>query len=259
MDYIYALCDPRDDRVRYIGKTDNPDRRYKAHLIEKSRTYRTNWIKSLAALGLKPKLKIIEIVSFQSTTEWEARERYWIAYYRNIYSDLTNGSDGGDCGPDCTGKHLIKSEIGRKNIIAALIKRNKSPEMREVSRKNGLSHKGKRVSPETIEKIRIANTGKKMHSEEFKRELAERNKIRKYNSEQMRQNARKLWDDPVKGPEMRRRISERNKTGRWSKGKKGDPQKARAASRKLWDDPIKAADARAKLIERNKHNKWHNK
>lgn len=215
MDYIYALCDPRDNRVRYVGKTDNPDRRYKAHLIEKSRTHRTNWIKSLIALGLKPTLKIIEIVSFQSPTEWEAREKYWIAYYRNIYSDLTNGSDGGDCGPDCTGKHLTKSEAGRRNIVAALVKRNKTDKMREIARKNGLSRKGKKPSPETIDKIRVANTGKKMHSDEFKRKLAERNKTRKYNPDEMHKNATKLWNDPIKGAEARAKLIERNKRNKW--------------------------------------------
>lgn len=213
MDYIYALCDPRDNRVRYIGKTNNLRRRYGQHLIEKTKTHRTRWIQSLIEIGLAPHLIVIEEI--EPGQDWEERERLWIAHYRGIGNDLTNGSDGGDCGPNCTGKHLIKSEIGRKNIIAALVKRNKSPKMREVSRKNGLSNKGKRPSPETIEKIRVANTGKKIHSDEFKRKLAERNKTRKYNHESMREKARSLWDDPIKAEKARSKLIERNKRNKW--------------------------------------------
>ena len=30
--YVYALCDPLTGDVRYIGKTENLERRYKEHL-----------------------------------------------------------------------------------------------------------------------------------------------------------------------------------------------------------------------------------
>ena len=29
--FIYALSDPRDDKIRYIGKANNPESRYKNH------------------------------------------------------------------------------------------------------------------------------------------------------------------------------------------------------------------------------------
>jgi len=256
MDFIYALCDPRDNRVRYIGKTNDLRARYNQHLREKANTHRTHWIEHIKKLGMNPILTVIEQIA--PDQNWEERERYWIAHYRNMYDDLTNGSDGGDCGPDCSGKHLTKSESGRRNIVAALVERNKSTKMREVSRKNGLSRKGKKHSNETKEKMRLASTGRKPSAKSIEK-LIERNKTRKYDSEKMRKNARKLWDDPIKGPEMRMRVSERSKAGHWSKGIRRDPQKSRNAARKLWDDPIKGAEARAKLIERNKKNKWHNK
>lgn len=33
--FIYALCDPDTDMVRYVGKSDNPKKRYQFHLYDK--------------------------------------------------------------------------------------------------------------------------------------------------------------------------------------------------------------------------------
>lgn len=209
-DYIYTLSDPRNNKVRYVGKTDNPKRRLAAHIIDKDVCHRTNWIKQLTKNNLEPIMTIIEKVA--KNQSWEDRERYWISHYRSIGCNLTNMTDGGDCGPDCTGKNLVKSEQGRNNIIKALVKRNKSQKMREISRRNGKRRKGKKLPTETVEKIRQKAIGRKMHSDEFKEALSNRNKEREYDKETMRQNARKLWDDPIKGPIARAKLIERNKS-----------------------------------------------
>jgi hypothetical protein len=263
MDVIYTLSDPRDNQVRYVGKTDNPERRLVMHLRDKDICHRTNWLRELTTNGLEPILTIIETV--EEGQSWEEREIYWISYYRSIGCKLTNGTDGGDQGPDCTGKNLIKSEQGRKNIIAALVKRNKSPEMREVSRRNGQSGKGRKRPIEAIEQQRQKMIGRKIHTDEFKQALAESNKTREYDAEKMRKNARKLWDDPVKGAEMRARLAERNQSEEFKQvlaermeTRTFAPEVMSRNSRKLWDDPIKGPEARARLIERNKNRKRKN-
>lgn len=214
MNFIYILSDPRDNQIRYVGKTDNPQRRFSMHLIEKDPCYKRNWIKQLLSNNLQPIMTVIEEIP--ENQDWEEREKYWISYYRSTGHNLTNMTDGGDCGPDCTGKHLIKSDIGRQNIIDALVKRNKSEEMRNIARKNGQHNKGKKRPKEAIEKQRITMTGKKIHTDEFKNKLSERNKTRKYNPEIMRENSRKLWDDPIKGQEARDKLSKRNKNRKHS-------------------------------------------
>lgn len=220
MIFIYLLRDPRDNQIRYVGKTDDPQTRYNNHLNEKSRCARVQWIRELRSLGLQPTLDIVEELADDDI--WEDREILWIRHYRDMGCNLTNGTDGGEQGPDCTGKHLVKSESALKNIIAALTRRNKSPEMREVSRRNGLQNKGRKESSERVEQKRKWMTGRKLHTDEFKQKLAQRNKSKVYTNDdraKARANAQSLWDDPIKAEEMRKRLIERNKANAWRKKK----------------------------------------
>ena len=41
MNYIYALIDPLDRKIRYIGNTRNPEARYKQHLKEVEKRCKT--------------------------------------------------------------------------------------------------------------------------------------------------------------------------------------------------------------------------
>src|SRR3990167_10832280 len=91
--YIYALCDPRDDAIRYVGRTVNLKDRYRNHLKAKWGTHRCCWIKGLKAIGLKPKMTVLEIVR---EAECRKAEIWWIAHLRENGYDLTNHSDGGD-------------------------------------------------------------------------------------------------------------------------------------------------------------------
>lgn len=205
--FIYALSDPDTNEIRYIGKTDNPTRRYKAHLADKSRCHKVYWIQSLIKCGKKPIMIILEEI--EKDSNWEDREKYWIEYYKN--NNLVNMTDGGDQGPNCKGKHLTKSEQARKNIASALVERNKSDTMREISRKTGKLNKGKKRSEEVVEKMKNRMTGKKIHGEAFKMKLAQRNKEREYDSDKCRDNANKLWGNPEKSAKSRERLISMNK------------------------------------------------
>jgi hypothetical protein len=94
--YIYALVDPTTLLVRYVGKTNSPHSRLRAHTSAKSLespSHKNNWIKSLLAKRLMPIMVILQVVPFDN---WAEAERAWIVQFRMIGANLTNFSDGGE-------------------------------------------------------------------------------------------------------------------------------------------------------------------
>lgn len=93
---IYRLIDPFTGQVRYIGKANIPTERLAAHVAPSNldgRTMCKRWIKSLSIKGAKPIMEVIETVS---EVDWQAREVYWIAFYRAAGACLCNHTDGGE-------------------------------------------------------------------------------------------------------------------------------------------------------------------
>ena len=90
--YIYALLDPRDNEVRYIGKTINPKRRLVEHLNDSKReyNYRAMWIKSLLKENLKPLIKFLKICPLSDFVKYETE---YIQLYKN--GKLTNSDETG--------------------------------------------------------------------------------------------------------------------------------------------------------------------
>src|ERR1700675_4430931 len=131
MIYIYVLIDPFTNEKRYIGKTIRLRDRLLNQCNEKSDTYRCHWIQSVIAKGLRPIQEILE--EMPDGTDWQERERYWIAEARRQGWPLTNCTDGGDGVLNISGEsadRMKRTWIGRK-------------------------HK-----PESIEKMRLANLGR---------------------------------------------------------------------------------------------------
>jgi hypothetical protein len=67
---IYHLLDPRDESVRYVGSTNDPHKRYAAHISDATKTsyggFRSTskkdvWIRELALIGLEPVLVVVNI------------------------------------------------------------------------------------------------------------------------------------------------------------------------------------------------------
>lgn len=92
--YIYLLIDPRDNEVRYVGKTSNPKSRLSGHITEcKKETVkhrRSRWIKSLLRDKLKP---IITFVKVCPLSEFEKYEAEYIKLYSS--NKLTNSDENG--------------------------------------------------------------------------------------------------------------------------------------------------------------------
>lgn len=93
--YIYTLKCPKTNEVRYVGKSNDPKRRYYGHMrIDKTAcSYKKNWVQSLLKQGLKPVLEIIKEVPVD---EWKDWEKHYIKYYKDKGCNLTNLGQGGE-------------------------------------------------------------------------------------------------------------------------------------------------------------------
>ena len=91
--FIYTLEDPRTKEIRYIGKSDNIEKRIKSHITrsKKKKTYLDCWIYSLLENGYKPKIEILDEVNYD---EWEYWEIYWIAQFKQWGFKLVNLTKG---------------------------------------------------------------------------------------------------------------------------------------------------------------------
>jgi hypothetical protein len=92
--YIYILIDPRDNTVRYVGKTSNPKYRLSGHISECKKENilhrRAKWIRNLLKEGLKPIITFIKVCPLSQFEKYES-------YYIKLYSShkLTNSDEDG--------------------------------------------------------------------------------------------------------------------------------------------------------------------
>lgn len=87
---IYALVDPRDDRVRYVGKTKDPSRRLRAHKYNLSNPGLRRWYADLVRIGLSPVMRVLRLVEDR---DWQSAEIAEIARY--VHMGLFNICRGG--------------------------------------------------------------------------------------------------------------------------------------------------------------------
>lgn len=159
---IYALVDPRTNEIRYIGKTNNPERRLRQHFVRKyPNSPVSQWITSLFEKNITPIMRILEIIT---NGRWEEREIFWIKWGREHGLRLVNISDGGKGGRD----------------------RNHSAKTRQLmsEKASGENHSQYgRPTPEDVKK-KIADSTRgeknhffgKAHSDETKRKISEAKK-----------------------------------------------------------------------------------
>lgn len=89
--YVYELIDPRNNKVAYIGITNDLKERFSGHLYnESSNPKKFNWIKKLRALNLKPTMRIIATTSTRDQAE-EIEIRTIKAYGLSNLKNLTPG------------------------------------------------------------------------------------------------------------------------------------------------------------------------
>jgi hypothetical protein len=92
--YIYILQDPRNMLIKYVGKSNNPHRRFLSHLwyYPKNKSHCYKWIQSLKKKDLKPIMTVIDEID----GDWEWLEQYWIEQFKQWGFKLVNHTKGGE-------------------------------------------------------------------------------------------------------------------------------------------------------------------
>ena len=188
---IYVLKDPILKEIRYVGQTNNLERRYSRHLAnslnEKSneyQTYKSRWIRKIIKENNLPIIEIIE--ECDNYLESNKKEKYYIEKFTSEGFKLTNSgcSDVTEASKDTREKMSLakkgkslefligkeKAEICRNRFYEMCINKNPNkcwdPEVREKisnTLKERLSDKqnhwafGKKFTEEVKEKLRISH------------------------------------------------------------------------------------------------------
>lgn len=135
---IYALKDPRDGHVKYVGRSVRGLQRPRQHWLTAS----MGWIAELKAAGTDMIIDVLEVCSNRTSLEWA--ETKWIAEAIRLGWPITNqkrgGRDGGTYISAATASKLSKAKKGVPRDPASIVKRpdvaarNKTPEMIEHRR-----------------------------------------------------------------------------------------------------------------------------
>lgn len=145
--YIYSLKDPETNEIRYVGKTTNINTRLKAHITRSkhNKYHSARWVQSVLKRGFRP---IIELIEECNEENWVEKEKYWIAYYRELF-DLTNILDGGEGGFVKTREGSKWSDEQRKNNAIARIglRVNHTKEGNEKRKKGVIGYYNKYKKP----------------------------------------------------------------------------------------------------------------
>lgn len=141
--FIYALTDPRDGKIKYVGKTVCAlGKRLREHVSRSPKvSYRAGrWIQSLVKQGLTPRIELLMETS--SLAELNRLEVEYIAFGRALGLDLTNATDGGE------GCHGYRHDADARARISEAKRGKLSPRL------------GTKHSDETKAKIAAAKLGK---------------------------------------------------------------------------------------------------
>ncbi len=188
--FIYGLFDPITNKLRYVGKTNNPSNRLRQHVYAanhytKKNTHVLNWVRKLLRNGEKPKLKVLEEVSINN---WQEAEVRWIDACRNLGIDLVNTTEGGRApvATEETRRKISESKKGRhhseetkRKIALKSMGRQANLGNRhtqETKEKISLSKKGRKSTPEHIKNAIDGRKGYR-HSEETKAKISKSNSI----------------------------------------------------------------------------------
>jgi hypothetical protein len=179
---IYALKDPRDGLVRYVGKTVAPihirlSNHISAAVKDGKDTYVCRWIRLLNAAGIRPIAEHIETVG----DGWAEREAYWIGWHRAQGALLTNVTLGGEGSLGWRHSPEVKALIGaaakataQRMALAGIKRASFSAESRALIAANsrgrthtaesraliGAAHRGMKHTAEALAKMSEASKGR---------------------------------------------------------------------------------------------------
>lgn len=142
---IYGLVDPRDGKVRYVGRTIHAlTVRLQGHVSQwRKDTHRDNWIECLLGLGLRPTIVCLAVVDGDG---FEA-EKWWIGKLKRMGLDLVNTHAGGGGSIPRT----VMPEERRRRVRESNVETWRNQELRKA---NSDRTKLQSATPEWKEKYR---------------------------------------------------------------------------------------------------------
>ena len=142
---VYALVDPRDNLVRYVGMTNDIYRRFRQHIsCQTDNPEKNAWIAELKKSHVMLVMKTLETVEDLALVQ--EREIYWIAHYQAASMPLLNHVSQPEGTKTKVGRRLPIGEV--KNMILFRLQNKSwpdevSPEMREYYERNYINRNGK--------------------------------------------------------------------------------------------------------------------
>lgn len=87
--FIYILICPMDGLVKYVGKSNNPYKRAKDHMLDfrNMDLNKSLWITKLKQQKKRPELVIIDEIDL---FDWKYWEHWWCSYFKSLGFKLYN-------------------------------------------------------------------------------------------------------------------------------------------------------------------------
>ena len=153
--YIYALTDPRDGEVHYIGVTKNVYTRLEQHVNYTSGTEsKRAWINELEQEGLSPELDVLETIEAGLDVDLVAqeREKHWIFEFLKSGAPLLNVSGVPHANPRLSA-FTPSTPFGRARLRAGLSAAQLAKEAKVSSALISSIERGKPVKPELAVRV----------------------------------------------------------------------------------------------------------
>jgi len=204
---IYGLIDPTTNQLKYIGRTGQRIKaRLYAHLYEKDKSHKCNWIKALKSKNETPIIFLID--ECNSPEEVNYLEIFYIAYFKSIGCNLTNQAPGGRGGllgikqsKEVIEARVIKNTGKKRTDETKKLLSKRLTEAYTEERKRASSERLKKQPRENIERLLMASKEyyNNLSSEE-RSELARRAyETRKKNGYVMSEETKKKISNSNKG------------------------------------------------------------
>lgn len=197
---IYALVDPRNGEIRYIGKSSIGMKRPARHAHPrglKESNYKARWVRQLVAEGLSYHVRVL----YQAPVKvgLDEAECFWIRELRERGCRLTNSTSGGDGGTrECsmqTRAKIAKALTGQKHdpdriakMAASKVGKKRPPFSDETRARMSKAAKGRVIKPDTRAKLSASLKGRNgsKRSDESKVRIAAAARAREARRREMR-------------------------------------------------------------------------
>ena len=153
--WIYSLSDPVTLACRYVGKSNDPQKRFARHCRGQRDYLVTRWINELKIAGKTPKLSLLAEVP---RSEWKDWEKAFIFAFRHLGFDLLNMNAGGS-GPEA------HTEATKKFISELHRGKKKPPTVGARTAERNRQRRGIPLSDEHKLKLSVALRGRKQTRE----------------------------------------------------------------------------------------------